>query len=73
MRRVEVTDRASAMVGTYRDERYTNQAKADLLDVVCSVIDDAEASGTISREDLRILSAISDLNDLITALSETRD
>ncbi len=73
MRKVTITNRAFAMVEAYRDEQHTDQVKANLLDVVCSVIDNAETDQAMSRENLRLLSAISDLNDLITELSKTND
>lgn len=72
MQQVTITDRASEIVKSFRDEEHTNQIKAHLLDVVCSVIDDVDINGTMSGE-VRLLSVISDLNDLIMELSKTSD
>ena len=73
MRQVMVTDEASAMVEQFRDEENTDHIKAWMLDLVCSLIDDAETNEAMSREELHLLSTISDYNRLITELSKTSD
>lgn len=73
MKQITITDRAAAMVEAFRDEEHTDHIKALTLDLVCSLIDDAETNEAMSREDLRLLSTISDYNRLITELSKTSD
>lgn len=73
MRQVMVTDEASAMVEQFRDEENIDHIKALTLDLVCSLIDDAETNEAMSREELHLLSTISDYNRLITELSKTSD
>lgn len=73
MKQITLTDEASTMVERFRDEEYTNCIKALTLDLVCSLIDDAETNEAMSREELRLLSTISDYNRLITELSKTDD
>ena len=73
MRQVMITDAASAMVEQFRDEENIDHIKAWMLDLVCSLIDDAETNEAMSREELRLLYTISDYNRLITELSKTSD
>ena len=73
MKQVMLTDIASAMVEQFRDEENTDHIKALTLDLVCSLIDDAETNEEMSREELSLLSIISDYNRLITELSKTSD
>lgn len=73
MKQVMLTDVASAMVEQFRDEENTDHIKALTLDLVCSMIDDAETNEAMSRGELRLLSIISDYNRLITELSKTSD
>lgn len=68
-----LTDVASAMVEQFRDEEYTDHIKALALDLVCSLIDDAETNEAMSRGELRLLSTISDYNRLITELSKASE
>ena len=73
MKQVMLTDIASAMVEQFRDEENTDHIKALTLDLVCSLIDEAEINEAMSREELSLLSIISDYNRLITELSKTSD
>ena len=73
MIQVMLTNVASAVVEAFRDEEHADHIKALMLDLVCSLIDDAETNEAMSREDLRLLSIISDYNRLITELSKTSD
>ena len=73
MKQVMLTDIASAMVEQVRDEENTDHIKALTLDLVCSLIDAAEINEAMSREELSLLSIISDYNRLITELSKTSD
>ena len=73
MKQVMLTDEASAMVEQFRDEENTDHMKALTLDLVCCLIDDAETYEAMSREELHLLSTISDYNRLITELSKTSD
>ena len=73
MKQVMLTDLASAMVEQFRDEEYTDHIKAFTLDLVCSLIDDADTNEAMSREELRLLSTISDYNRLITELSKASE
>lgn len=73
MKQVMLTDVASAMVEQFRDEENTDHIKALTLDLVCSLIDEAEINEAMSREELSLLSIISDYNRLITELSKTSD
>lgn len=73
MKQVMLTDVASAMVEQFRDEAYTDHIKALTLDLVCSLIDDAETNEAMSRGELRLLSTISDYNRLITELSKASE
>lgn len=73
MKQVMLTDVASAMVEQFRDEEYTDHIKALALDLVCSLIDDAETNEAMSRGELRLLSTISDYNRLITELSKASE
>lgn len=73
MKQVMLTDVASAMVEQFRDEENTDHIKALTLDLVCSLIDEAEINEVMSREELSLLSIISDYNRLITELSKTSD
>ena len=67
MKQVFVTDRLFDLIMNYRcDEDYLSYMKSRLLDVVCSVIDDAGEIDKMSLEQLRMLIAISDLNEIIT-------
>lgn len=67
MKQVFVTDRLFDLIMNYRcDEDYLSYMKSSLLDVVCSVIDDAGENDKMSSEQLRMLIAISDLNEIIT-------
>ena len=73
MKLVLLTDVASAMVEQFRDEEYIDHIKALTLDLVCSLIDDAETNEAMSRVELRLLSTISDYNRLITELSKASE
>ena len=73
MKQVMLTDEASAMVEQFRDEENTDHIKALTLDLVCSLIDDAETNEAMSRGELRLLSTISDYNRLITELSKASE
>ena len=73
MKQVMLTDIASAMVEQFRDEEHIDHIKALTLDLVCSLIDEAEINEAMSREELSLLSIISDYNRLITELSKTSD
>lgn len=73
MKQVLLTDVASAMVEQFRDEEYIDHIKALTLDLVCSLIDDADTNEAMSREELRLLSTISDYNRLITELSKASE
>ena len=73
MKQVWLTDVASAMVEQFRDEEYIDHIKALTLDLVCSLIDDAETNEAMSRVELRLLSTISDYNRLITELSKASE
>ena len=73
MKQVMLTDVASAMVEQFRDEENTDHIKALTLDLVCSLIDDAETNEAMSREELSLLSIISDYNRLITELSKASE
>lgn len=73
MKQVMLTDVASAMVEQFRDEENTDHIKALTLDLVCSMIDDAETNEAMSRGELRLLSTISDYNRLITELSKASE
>lgn len=73
MKQVLLTDVASAMVEQFRDEEYIDHIKALTLDLVCSLIDDAETNEAMSRGELRLLSTISDYNRLITELSKASE
>ena len=73
MKQVTLTDIASAMVERFRDDEHIDHIKALTLDLVCSLIDDAETNEAMSRGELRLLSIISDYNRLITELSKTSD
>lgn len=73
MKQVLLTNVASAMVEQFRDEEYIEHIKALSLDLVCSLIDDADTNEAMSREELRLLSTISDYNRLITELSKASE
>lgn len=73
MKQVLLTDVASAMVEQFRDEEYIEHIKALSLDLVCSLIDDSDTNEAMSREELRLLSTISDYNRLITELSKASE
>ena len=67
MKQVFVKDRLFDLIMNYRcDDDYLSYMKSSLLDVVCGVIDDAGENDKMSSEQLRMLIAISDLNEIIT-------
>lgn len=72
MKQIEVTDRAFALIEAYRNDT-TEIIKASLFDAVCGIIDDATENDMMGNDTLHILAGISDLNELITELSKTKD
>lgn len=72
MKLYEVTERAADVLHALSDENYLHFRKSQLCNVMCSVIDRAEENGSIT-EDITLLSILSDVADVITELSKSRE
>lgn len=73
MKKVNLTNKAASMVEAFRDEAHTANIKSYLLDIVCSIIDEADESGGMSKDGMQMLCTVSDFNELITELSRTSE
>lgn len=70
MKRIEVTDRAAAMIAECRNETELNAKKAIICDLLCSMIDGSDESGTDAGEYLPLMAVVSDYVELLNELSK---
>lgn len=73
MKKVNLTNKAASMVEAFRDEAHMANIKSYLLDIVCSIIDEADESGGMSQDVMHMLCTVSDFKELMTELSKTSE
>lgn len=73
MKTIKVTDHAALFVETLRDENSLNERKAELCDVLCDIIAQADVNGTPNKELMPTLMAVGCVVDIINELSKEKD
>lgn len=73
MKTIKVTDNAASFVKSLRDENSLNERKAELCDVLCDIIANADVNGTPNKELMPTLMAVGCVVELINELAKEKD